>query len=250
MPEVEGPRWNNPRANAAHPVRIDCREKLPPDFAGAQAAKIRLAIATAVAPTARTLSNLLVLFAHPAIRQSRVQKPLRAAAAANPHVTVHDLYEAYPDFEIDIDAEQRLLEAHDIVIFQHPFYWYSVPPLIKQWFDLVLEHGWAYGSQGEALQGKQVGVAISAGGNATSYRPDGLNRYTIQELLRPIEATMNLCGMHWLPPFLVTGTHSIEAAEITTAAKHYDAWLTHLATGTLNEASLAANDAMTAMQEN
>ena len=73
-----------------------------------------------------------------------MQRPLRDAAAANPRVTVHDLYEAYPDF--DIDAEQRLLEAHDIVIFQQPFYWYSVPPLIKQWCDLVLEHGWAYGS--------------------------------------------------------------------------------------------------------
>lgn len=184
-----------------------------------------------------------MLFAHPAIRQSRVQRQLRDAATAVPGVTVHDLYEAYPDFDIDIDAEQRRLLAHDVVLFQHPFYWYSVPPLVKQWFDLVLEHGWAYGKAGSALAGKRAGVAISAGGRATAYRPDGFNRHTIQELLRPVEATMRMCRMTWLPPFLVTGTHAMSGAEIGDAARRYRRWLEVLVADGLASARLAAADA-------
>ena len=55
------------------------------------------------------------------------------------------MYEKYPDFNIDVDYEKKLLEKNQIIIWQHPFYWYSAPPLLKQWIDLVLEFGWAYG---------------------------------------------------------------------------------------------------------
>lgn len=190
---------------------------------------------------------VLVLFAHPAVRRSRVQRPLAEAAVAVPGVTVHDLDEAYPDFDVDIDAEQARLADAEVVIFQHPMYWYSVPPLLKQWFDLVLEHGWAYGSAGRALVGKQAGVAVSAGGRRAAYAPDGLNRHTIQEFLRPVEATARLCGMRWLPPFLVTGTHAMSDAEIGAAAGRYAQWLAALARGALGSSQLAAVDAEAAL---
>ena len=189
----------------------------------------------------------LVLFAHPAIRQSRVQRRLRAAAESVPDVTVHDLYDAYPDFDVDVDAEQQRLLAHDVVLLQHPLYWYSVPPLVKQWFDLVLEHGWAYGKRGCALRDKFGGVAISAGGRAAAYRPDGFNRYTLPELLRPVEATLRLCGMRWLPPFFVTGTHAMDDAEVDAAAARYRRWLSLLTGGGLAPAQLAAPDADAAL---
>lgn len=193
------------------------------------------------------MAAVLVLFAHPAIRQSRVQRRLRDAAATVHGVDVHDLYEAYPDFDVDIDAEQQRLLAHDVVLFQHPFYWYSVPPLVKQWFDIVLEHGWAYGQTGDALAGKRAGVAISAGGRAAAYRADGFNRHTIQEFLRPIEATVRMCRMTWLPPFLVTGTHAMTDATIEAAATRYRSWLEVLVAGELTDARLAAADADAAL---
>ena len=71
-----------------------------------------------------------------------------------PEITFHDLYEKYPDFNIDIENEKKLLADHQIIIWHHPFYWYSAPPLLKQWIDLVLEFGWAYGPGGDALEGK------------------------------------------------------------------------------------------------
>ena len=97
------------------------------------------------------MKKILINFAHPAKSHSNINKALRKAVETLDNVTVNDLYANYPDFMIDIKREQALCEAHDIIIFQHPFYWYSTPAIIKEWFDLVLEHGWAYGSEGKAL---------------------------------------------------------------------------------------------------
>ena len=140
-------------------------------------------------------------------------------------VTIHDLYEAYPDFEVDVAREQELLVAHDTVVLQHPLYWYSTPPLVKQWEDLVLEHGWAYGSEGTALRGKRAASAVSAGGREEAYRADGRNRYTIQEFLRPLEATWRLCGVEPLAPFIVHGTHRLSGADLDDEARRYRGWI-------------------------
>ena len=102
------------------------------------------------------MSQILVLFAHPVLEKSRVQHSLLQAVSDLENVTVNDLYERYPDFDIDVRKEKKLLLAHDIIIWQHPFYWYSSPALLKQWQDLVLEHGWAYGKNGTALAGKKI----------------------------------------------------------------------------------------------
>ena len=138
-----------------------------------------------------------------------------------PGVTFHDLYEAYPDFDVDVRREQELLLAHEVVVFQHPFYWYSTPPLFKQWEDLVLEHGWAYGTGGTALHGKRLLSAISAGGPQKAYCPDGYNRFSIRQLLTPIEQTARLCGMEYLPPFVVYGTLRLDEAQIGAVAAEY-----------------------------
>jgi glutathione-regulated potassium-efflux system ancillary protein KefG len=120
-----------------------------------------------------------------------------------------------------VRREQELLAAHDVVVLQHPFYWYSTPPLIKQWEDLVLEHGWAYGTGGTALHGKWLLSAISAGGPRRAYRAGGYQRFTIRQLLAPLEQTARLCGMEYLPPFVVFGTHQLGVEEIGTAAAEY-----------------------------
>jgi len=162
--------------------------------------------------------RILILFAHPALEKSRVQRRLAQAVRDLPGVTFHDLYEAYPDFHIDVKAEQDLLAAHDTIVFQFPFYWYSTPAILKEWQDLVLEHGWAYGSRGTALRGKRLLCAISTGGREAAYRRDGFNRFTIRELLAPIEQTAFLCGVEFLPPFVVHGTHAMSDDEIVAQA--------------------------------
>jgi glutathione-regulated potassium-efflux system ancillary protein KefG len=157
--------------------------------------------------TEKTMNNILIIFGHPAFRRSTINAALREAVETLDGVTFHDLYASYPDFLIDVGHEQQLCESHDIIIFQHPFYWYSTPAIVKEWFDLVLEHAWAYGSTGNALEGKITFQALAAGGNQENYCAGGLNLFTIRELTTPFRATANLCGMDWLPPFAVLGIH-------------------------------------------
>jgi glutathione-regulated potassium-efflux system ancillary protein KefG len=177
---------------------------------------------------------ILVLFAHPAIRRSRVNRRLLEAIRDLDGVTVNDLYEAYPDLDIDIAREQELLVEHDVVVFQHPFYWYSTPAILKEWQDLVLEHGWAYGHDGHALEGKTMLNAMTTGGGEATYSEAGYNRFTVQQLLAPIEQTARLCGMRYLPPFVVHGTHSLTDAEVERAAVDYRRVLVALGKGTLD----------------
>ena len=153
------------------------------------------------------MKRILINFAHPASSRSTINRALRQAVENLEGVTVNDLYFNYPDFMIDTEREKALCEAHDVIIFQHPFYWYSTPSIMKEWLDLVLEHGWAYGSQGSALKGKLFLQAITAGGDASSYQKEGFNHFSIAELTAPYRATAKLCKMDWLPPFTVTGVH-------------------------------------------
>ena len=167
-------------------------------------------------------SRVLILFAHPALEKSRVNRRLIAAVQNLENVTVNDLYEEYPDFYINVKREQELLLSHDVVVFQHPFYWYSCPALLKQWEDLVLQYGFAYGAQGTKLEGKWALTAITAGGTQSAYGREGYNFFTIRELLIPFEQTVRLCGMIYLPPFVVSGTLQLTSeTEIAKYAKLY-----------------------------
>jgi glutathione-regulated potassium-efflux system ancillary protein KefG len=177
------------------------------------------------------MAKILILFAHPALEKSRVHKKLMKHAKQLNNVSFQDLYQVYPDMDIDVAHEKKLLLQHDIIVMQHPFYWYSAPAIIKQWQDLVLEHGWAYGSGGNALAGKMILNAISCGGSKEVYRKEGRNRYTIKELLVPFEQTAILCHMHYLPPFVVHGTHKLNDTDIDLYALQYEEMLIGLESG-------------------
>lgn len=167
-------------------------------------------------------SRVLILFAHPALEKSRVNRHLFRAPRDVPGVTIVDLYEEYPDFQVDVPREQARLREHDVIVFQHPFYWYSGPALLKEWIDLVLEHGFAYGKGGDALRGKVLFNAITLAGPREAYGPDGYNRFTVRQLLAPFDQTAHLCGMRYLAPFVLHGSLSVASA--ADAAPHARAW--------------------------
>ena len=177
------------------------------------------------------MSKVLILFAHPRLEKSRTNRFLLDHIPAMEGITLRDLYELYPDFNIDIAAEKALLLEHDLIVWHHPFYWYSAPPLLKQWIDLVLEFGWAYGPGGNQLYGKYIFNAISTGGAAEAYTAAGRNRYTIREYLRPFEQTAHLCQMVYLPPFLIQGTHRQTTESLEQHAWQYYYLLTTIAQG-------------------
>jgi glutathione-regulated potassium-efflux system ancillary protein KefG len=175
------------------------------------------------------MRKILVLFAHPRFEHSVVNRALVTVEKVHPSVTFRDLYELYPDFNINLSEEQHLLLRHDVVIWHHPFYWYSCPPLLKQWIDLVLEFNWAYGPLGDKLTGKFIFNVITTGGARGAYIASGRNRFTVNQLLAPFDQTAILCKMNYLPPFAVQGTHRIESGGLQQHADGYSRLLSFLA---------------------
>ena len=174
------------------------------------------------------MRKILVLFAHPRLEHSVANLALVKIERQVPSITFHDLYEHYPDFNIDIKYEQQLLLSHEVIIWHHPFYWYSCPPLLKQWIDLVLEYNWAYGSKGDALKGKYILNVITTGGAREAYQTEGRNRFTIREMLAPFDQTATLCKMIYLPPFAVQGTYRLQQEELQDLTRIYQDFLMFL----------------------
>jgi glutathione-regulated potassium-efflux system ancillary protein KefG len=160
----------------------------------------------------------LVLVAHPNIEESRVNRVWKERLEEEENVTVHELYKVYPNGNIDVEAEQRLLVQHDRIVFQFPLYWYSTPPLLKQWVDEVYTYGFGYGT-GNKLKGKEYILAISAGRPKESYRPDGPSKYTLEELLLPLKATIVLTEMVYLPPFIQYSAAHLNDEEVRESAE-------------------------------
>lgn len=158
-------------------------------------------------------NKILVIFAHPALQKSKINVELCRAIKDIEGVTFRDLYDTYPDFLIDVHEEQQLLLEHDVVVLQHPFYWYSCPAILKEWIDLVLEYGFAYGHNGTALTGKSLMSAITTGGSEESYTTDGAHYYQVRDFLRTFERTAVLCAMNYLPPFVVHQISDLDTAE-------------------------------------
>lgn len=173
--------------------------------------------------TPRAASGVLLVLAHPALERSRANRALAKAAKGLSGVTFKDLYEIYPDFAVDIEAEQAALLAHDVIALQFPLYWYSTPALMKEWLDLVWLHGFAYGEDGVALKGKKLFVACSTGASAKAYHMHGYNRFSMDEFLRPLEQTAHLCGMEWETPFVVHGASVKDDAALKAEAERYKA---------------------------
>jgi glutathione-regulated potassium-efflux system ancillary protein KefF len=175
--------------------------------------------------------TILVITAHPQMEHSRINRRLmhkartlqasEASPSPSPPVVVRDLYSLYPDYLIDIAAEQALLASAQLVVWQHPIHWYSMPPLMKLWLDDVLAFGWAYGPGGTALRGKDLWLVATTGGPEDSYQPSSYNRYFFDDFLPPYEQTANLCGMRFLPPLILHGAHRAEEAEVEAHASTY-----------------------------
>jgi glutathione-regulated potassium-efflux system ancillary protein KefG len=168
----------------------------------------------------------IVILAHPNLEQSRVNKAWKQQLLQSPQVTVHDLYANYPNDLIDVHKEQQLLASHQRIIFQFPFYWYSSPSLLKKWVDEVYTYGFAYGSEGNVLRGKEFGLALSIGRAQQSYRPDGESLYTIEQLILPFKATILLTGMIYIPPFLVYRAPDLSEDELQQSANDYLRYVT------------------------
>lgn len=165
--------------------------------------------------------RVTIIFAHYNFSASRIQRALLNAVKDVDHIEIRDLYKLYPDYYIDEKVEQQAILQSDLIVFQHPINWYSSPAIIKEWQDVVLEHGFAYGTNGNALRGKDFMQVVSSGGGERAFNREGTNRFTIAEFLRPFEATANLCGLNYHKPFIVYDAYNIRDDVLAEEAKTY-----------------------------
>ncbi len=172
---------------------------------------------------------IYLVFAHPYPSQSRANQMLLDAVCDLPGLEVCHLYDRYPDFDIDVDAEQAALVRAGLVVWMHPVYWYNVPGLLKHWFDKVLGYGWAYGDDAAALRGKDCLWVATTGGKAETYSPTGIHERPFADFTRPIEETARFCKMNWLEPFILHGAHELAEAALAAQGQalreRLEAWL-------------------------
>jgi glutathione-regulated potassium-efflux system ancillary protein KefG len=145
----------------------------------------------------------LVVLAHPSIgERSLANRIIVERIRPLEGVTIKDLYKECPSFKFDVEAEHKALLAAESIIFQYPFYWYSVPGMLKEWLDQVFTYGFAYGSAGDKLKGKRFLVSTTVGGPEDAYREGGYNNYSIDDLLTPLHQTANLSGLQYNTPIV------------------------------------------------
>ncbi|MDP8918934.1 MAG: NAD(P)H-dependent oxidoreductase [Pseudomonadota bacterium] len=169
------------------------------------------------------MPKTLILVAHPQMAASRANKALLAAVWWRPGIEILDLYDSSPDGQIDVDAQVHHLIRADRIVLQFPMQWYSTPPLLKEWQDQVLTRMvyLAFENEGRLLRGKSLMAAVTAGAPEQAYTPEGSNRFSIAELLKPLEATAHRCGLQWQEPFVVYDSRDASDEALAQAGEHY-----------------------------
>jgi glutathione-regulated potassium-efflux system ancillary protein KefG len=183
-------------------------------------------------------NKILILFFHPLYEKSSANKILVKNIPYSDNFTFHDVYQEYPNFDIDIKKEQLLLSQHNIIIWQHPLYWFNCPPLMKQWIDMVFEYGWAYGKNGESLENKIIFQVITTGADKESYCETGFNQFLFPNLLYAFKQTAKVCNMRYFPPFVIHGTFKMNEKDLEKIGLVYKNLLYYLEKKTINDTEI------------
>lgn len=172
----------------------------------------------------------LIIIAHPDIEQSVINKRWKEELEKYPdQFTTHNIYDSYPDRKIDVEKEQKLIEAHDTLILQYPLYWFNCPPFLKQWLDDVFLYGWAYGSKGNKMKDKKIALAISAGISEEDLQENGKAGVSIQQLIQPFKATALYTKSDYRGHFVLYDSHNAPHSDaLEKSAKEYIQFITNI----------------------
>ncbi|WP_026994085.1 NAD(P)H-dependent oxidoreductase [Flectobacillus major] len=167
----------------------------------------------------------LIILAHPNFDKSFANKTIiEALENSKLDLEIRNIHDLYPDFKINAKAEQEALLRHQTIVFQYPFYWYSMPAILKQWFDIVFEYQFAYGSKGDKLKNKNFVPSFTVGSSESSYTALGFQHFRVYEFCKHLEQTAYHTQMNYIDPIYFHGT-SLAAGytpdSIMTNAKHH-----------------------------
>lgn len=160
-----------------------------------------------------------VMVFHPHLNRSVVNAAFMQRAAQLPNTTVRDMYSEYPDFHINTEREVQIAAQHERIVFQFPLYWYSAPALLKEWEDAILY------TNSALFAGKELFLAVSAGGAFEDYSEHGKQTATMAQILLPYKLTAQYLSMSFAQPFVIHHAHHLSEAELLDAANQYAALL-------------------------
>ena len=167
------------------------------------------------------MARIALIYSHPYPNRSHAGRALLGAVSNLEGLKVRSLYERYPDFSIDVAKEQALLREAELVVWQYPVFWYGPPPLMSLWFEKVLARGWAYGKGGDALRGKSCLWVPTTGGDDNAYREGGMHGHSFDKFIPPVEQTARFCGMSWLTPLILHGSHHATDEQLAERGREY-----------------------------
>ena len=130
-----------------------------------------------------------MILAHPKIEESIGNKVISEIVAKESNIIVRDLHQLYPNFKIDVKAEQEALMEVETIVFQYPLYWYSTPAILKEWIDQVFQYGFAFGHD-SILNNKKIIASITIGSPEAQYPKE-----VREKILFPIKGLTNYCGL-------------------------------------------------------
>ena len=149
----------------------------------------------------------LIILAHPNFEQSFANSTIIAILKnSDLELEIRNIHELYPDYKIDAKAEQDALLRHQTIVFQYPIYWYSMPAILKQWFDVVFQYQFAYGSNGDKLKNKNFVPSFKVGAPENEYHTLREHHFRIYEFCKNLEQTAYYARMNYIDPIYFHGT--------------------------------------------
>jgi putative NADPH-quinone reductase len=149
----------------------------------------------------------LIILGHPTFEKSVANKTIiEELKKSNLDLEIRSIHNLYPDYNIDIRAEQEALLRHETIVFQYPFYWYSMPAILKQWFDVVLTYNFAYGAKGDKLKNKHFLPSFTVGAPEKEYQTLREHHFRVQEFCKNLEQTAYYTQMNYQDPIYIHGT--------------------------------------------
>lgn len=143
------------------------------------------------------MAKILVISAHQNLEHSTSNRLILEELEKHfgEKAQIRRLSNLYPDYNIDVAAEQAALVDADVVLLQYPTFWFNTPAILKKWLDDVWTYGFAYGTGGDKLHGKKLFVSTTTGSPAQTY--DGKTEPLIEDLVKPVEVSALYSGFEW-----------------------------------------------------
>ncbi|MGN0908734.1 MAG: NAD(P)H-dependent oxidoreductase [Succinivibrio sp.] len=151
------------------------------------------------------MNRIVVISGHPDLGHSVANAAIIDEMRKElPEASVRDLGALCASGSFDIQAEQQALLDADVIVWQFPFFWYSMPAIMKKWLDEVFLRGFSHGST-KKLTGKKLFVSVTTGAPAAAYQHGTACGHTMEELLAPFSSIAGLCGLELQKPMWLNG---------------------------------------------